>query len=139
MDLAIVIPVFNETENIASLLEEIDVVPGLRSGCDIIVVDDGSNDDTAAVLEACRERYPRLQVLRHGACRGQSAAIVSGVRAAQRAWIATLDGDGQNEAKRKRGRRKHRRKTCPCERASYGSDRLHAVAFLPGTTLRKLL
>ena len=97
MDLAIVIPVFNEAESIASLLEEIDVVPGLRSGCDIIVVDDGSNDDTAAVLEACRERYPRLQVLRHAACRGQSAAIVSGVRAAQRAWIATLDGDGQND------------------------------------------
>ena len=52
MDLAIVIPVFNEAGNIASLLEEIDVVPGLRSGIEIIVVDDGSNDDTAAVLEA---------------------------------------------------------------------------------------
>jgi dolichol-phosphate mannosyltransferase len=97
VDLAIVIPVFNEAVNIATLLEEIDGIPGLHNGCDIIVVDDGSNDETATVLEACRERYPRLQVLHHAACRGQSAAIVSGVTAAQRGWIATLDGDGQND------------------------------------------
>ena len=97
MDLAIVIPVFNEAGNIASLLEEIEGVPGELDSCDIIVVDDGSDDDTAAVLAACRERYPRLQVLHHATCRGQSAAIVTGVRAAQRGWIATMDGDGQND------------------------------------------
>lgn len=97
MDLAIVIPVLNEAENIAPLLEEIDIALGERSGYDVIVVDDGSSDATASVLEACRERYPQLQVLRHATSRGQSAAIVSGVDAAGRCWIATLDGDGQND------------------------------------------
>lgn len=97
MDLAIVIPVLNEAENIAPLLGEIDAALGGRSGYDIIVVDDGSRDATAAVLEDCRERYPRLQVVRHAASRGQSAAIASGINAARRCWIATLDGDGQND------------------------------------------
>ena len=97
MDLAIVIPVFNEADSIAPLLDEIDAVLGGRSGCDILVVDDGSSDATAAVLEECCERYPQLRVLRHAVCLGQSAAIVSGVNAAQRGWVATLDGDGQND------------------------------------------
>ena len=97
MDLAIVIPVLNEADNIAPLLQEIDAVLGGHSGYDIIVVDDGSRDATAAVLEDCRERYPQLQVVRHAASRGQSAAIASGVNAARRSWISTLDGDGQND------------------------------------------
>ena len=78
MDLAIVIPVLNEAENIAPLLDEIDAALGDRRGYDVIVVDDGSNDATATVLEECRERYPQLQVIRHAARRGQSAAIISG-------------------------------------------------------------
>ena len=97
MDLAIVIPVHNEAENIAPLLDDIQAVLGEHHGHDISVVDDGSSDATAAALDACRSRIPHLQVLRHADCRGQSAAIISGVRAAQRDWIATLDGDGQND------------------------------------------
>ena len=97
MDLAIVIPVLNEAENIPALLEEVDAALGSPGGYDIIVVDDGSRDATAAVLEDCRERYPQLQVVRHAASRGQSAAILSGVNVAGRSWIATLDGDGQND------------------------------------------
>jgi dolichol-phosphate mannosyltransferase len=97
VDLAIVIPVLNEAENIAPLLQEIESALGGRDGYDIIVVDDGSSDATPAVLAQCRERHPQLQVLRHADCRGQSAALVSGVRHARREWIATLDGDGQND------------------------------------------
>lgn len=97
MDLAIVIPVLNEAENIPALLEEVDAALGSPGGYDIVVVDDGSSDATAAVLEDCRDRYPQLQVVRHAASRGQSAAILSGVNVAGRSWIATLDGDGQND------------------------------------------
>ncbi len=97
MDLAIVIPVLNEAENIAPLLQEIESALGGHNGYDIIVVDDGSSDATPAVLDKCRERHPQLQVLRHAECRGQSAALLSGVRHARREWIATLDGDGQND------------------------------------------
>ena len=97
MDLAIVIPVLNEAENIAPLLQEIESALGGHNGYDIIVVDDGSSDGTPAMLEKCRECHPQLQVLRHAECRGQSAALLSGVRHARREWIATLDGDGQND------------------------------------------
>jgi dolichol-phosphate mannosyltransferase len=97
VDLAIVIPVLNEAENIPALLEEVDAALGSPGGYDIVVVDDGSSDATAAVLEDCRDRYPQLQVVRHAASRGQSAAILSGVNVAGRSWIATLDGDGQND------------------------------------------
>ena len=49
------------------------------------------------MLDECRGRYPQLQVVRHAASRGQSAAILSGVDVTGRCWIATLDGDGQND------------------------------------------
>ncbi len=97
MDLSIVVPVFNEAENIHSLVDEIVDVLGDRPYFEVIVVDDGSTDATAAVLARCRETVKSLRVLRHQACTGQSAAIISGVTAAKSSLIATLDGDGQND------------------------------------------
>ena len=97
MDLTIVIPVFNEVECISTLLDEIGVCLVDETGYEIIVVDDGSIDGTAAVLQAARQSHPKLRILHHRECYGQSAAIASGVKAANRQWIATLDGDGQND------------------------------------------
>ena len=97
MDLAIVIPVLNEAESIASLLEEIAAALTGQAGYEIIVVDDGSTDATRAELSRCRERCPTLRVIRHRTRCGQSAAIATGVAAARAAWIVTLDGDGQND------------------------------------------
>ena len=54
-------------------------------------------DGTDAVLAACAAARPRLRVLRHRRRSGQSAALRSGVKAARAEWIATLDGDGQND------------------------------------------
>lgn len=97
MDLTLVIPVFNEVECINPLLDEIGVCFGAESGYEIIVVDDGSIDGTAAVLQAARQSHPGIRILHHRECYGQSAAIASGVKAAGTQWIATLDGDGQND------------------------------------------
>ena len=97
MDLAIVIPVLNEADNIAPLLAEIDATLAADGRYEMVVVDDGSTDATAAVLDDCNGRYPQLQVIRHAGRRGQSAAIISGVLAARASLIATLDGDGQND------------------------------------------
>lgn len=97
MDLAIVIPVLNEAESIAALLEEITATLAGQTGFEIIVVDDGSTDATRAELSRCRERCPALRVIRHRTRCGQSAAIASGVDAARSAWIVTLDGDGQSD------------------------------------------
>jgi dolichol-phosphate mannosyltransferase len=97
VDLTIVIPVFNEVECINPLLDEIGVCFVAESGYEIIVVDDGSIDGTAAVLQAARQSHPGIRILHHRECYGQSAAIASGVKAAGTQWIATLDGDGQND------------------------------------------
>ena len=97
MDLAIVIPVLNEAESIASLLEEITTALAVQKGYEIIVVDDGSTDATRDELSRCLERCPMLRVIHHQTRCGQSAAIATGVDAAYTRWIITLDGDGQND------------------------------------------
>ena len=97
MDLTIVIPVFNEVESIGPLLDEISTQFDAETAYEILVVDDGSIDGTPAVLQVAGQSHPQLRILRHRECYGQSAAIASGVRAAKKHWIATLDGDGQND------------------------------------------
>src|SRR6202035_361150 len=64
---------------------------------EIVYVDDGSSDATAAEIARLRAANPRLRLVRHATSCGQSAAIRSGVAAAHGWWIATLDGDGQND------------------------------------------
>ena len=64
---------------------------------EMIFVDDGSTDETAVILKRLKGELPALRVLRHSFRSGQSAAVASGVRAARAPWVATLDGDGQND------------------------------------------
>ena len=93
--LSVVVPVRNEGSNITSLIAEIEAaLPAVPH--EIVYVDDGSTDDTWPRLAAARAAAP-LVVRRHRASCGQSAAIITGVRAASGTWIATLDGDGQND------------------------------------------
>ena len=95
--LSIVVPVRNESENILPLVEEIHTALEGGVAFELVYVNDGSDDDTAAKLEAARARFPALRVVTHLESCGQSAAIHSGVDAAAGAWIVTLDGDGQND------------------------------------------
>ena len=89
--LSVVVPVRNEGPNIAPLVAEIRAaLAGVPH--EIIYVDDGSGDDTPDRL-----REAGVIVRRHRTGCGQSAAIVTGVRAARGEWVATLDGDGQND------------------------------------------
>jgi dolichol-phosphate mannosyltransferase len=98
MDLSIVIPVKNEAGNIAPLVAEIAAaLDGTGVGYEIVYVDDGSTDTTAAEIARLRIVNPRLRLVSHIKSCGQSAAIRSGVKAARAPWIATLDGDGQND------------------------------------------
>jgi dolichol-phosphate mannosyltransferase len=97
MDLSIVIPVRNEAPNIAPLIGEIRAALDGRLDYEIVYVDDGSSDGTAAAVRAARHGFPRLRLLRHATSCGQSAALRTGVTAARGQWIATLDGDGQND------------------------------------------
>jgi dolichol-phosphate mannosyltransferase len=98
MDLSIVIPVKNEAGNIAPLVAEIGAaLEGAGVDYEIVYVDDGSTDATASEIARLQPANDRLRLIRHAESCGQSAAVRSGVRAARGAWIATLDGDGQND------------------------------------------
>jgi glycosyltransferase involved in cell wall biosynthesis len=95
-ELSVVVPVCNEAENVEPLAREIDAALRDRD-YEMIFIDDGSDDATAAILLRLKSELPRLRVLRHSFRSGQSAAVASGVRAARAPWVATLDGDGQND------------------------------------------
>ncbi|QNP39479.1 glycosyltransferase family 2 protein [Lysobacter solisilvae (ex Woo and Kim 2020)] len=95
--ISVVVPVFNEQDNVPPLVHEI--VAALRGvvAFEIVYVDDRSRDNTLAVLRDLKAQVPELRVLHHTDQSGQSTAIRTGVKAARGAWVATLDGDGQND------------------------------------------
>ena len=97
MDLSVVIPVKNEAENIRPLVSEIRAALDGLAEYEILYIDDGSSDGTVAEISRVAAKIPQIRLLRHARNCGQSAALRTGVRAARAAWIATLDGDGQND------------------------------------------
>src|SRR6266851_4340658 len=97
MDLSVVIPVKNEAGNIAPLVAEIVAALDGLVAYEIVYVDDGSDDATEGEIRRLQTGIPQLRLVRHAKSCGQSAAIRSGVKAAGGVWIATLDGDGQND------------------------------------------
>jgi dolichol-phosphate mannosyltransferase len=97
MELSVVIPVLNEAGNIEPLLTEVIAALEGKFDFEVVYVDDGSDDATPDELSAARRRHPQLRVVTHRRTCGQSTALRSGVIAARGDWIATLDGDGQND------------------------------------------
>jgi dolichol-phosphate mannosyltransferase len=97
LELSVVVPVHNEAGNILSLVGEINYALTGVATFEIVYVDDGSSDATLELLAAARQDAPMLRVLRHARSMGQSTALRTGVLAARGLWIATLDGDGQND------------------------------------------
>ena len=96
-ELSVVIPIHNEINNVAPLLSEVCAALQGRAEYEVLCVDDGSDDGTAERLPVLQAVFAGLRVIRLRRHAGQSAAIVAGVRAARGAWIATLDGDGQDD------------------------------------------
>lgn len=93
---SVVVPVHNEADNIPVLVDEIASALAGRS-FEAVFVNDGSSDDTEAVLRRLAAKHPWLRQIKHAQSAGQSAAIRSGARAARAPVIVTLDGDGQND------------------------------------------
>ncbi len=94
--MSIVVPVFNEVGNVAVLHDEVRAaLADLDGSWELIFVDDHSTDGTRDVLNDLAE--PEIRVVRHKVNAGQSAAVATGFRHARGAWVATLDGDCQND------------------------------------------
>ena len=96
--LSLVIPCFNESENVVVLLDRVSgALAMLGKPFEVIIVDDGSGDDTPALLAAGMIKYPWLRVLRMAKNGGQSAAFEAGFETARGQIIATIDADLQND------------------------------------------
>jgi dolichol-phosphate mannosyltransferase len=95
--LSVVVPVRNEAGNVGPLADEIAAALTGRWNFEIVFVDDGSSDKTAAELNELAAARPWLRHVTHRVSCGQSAAVHTGVAAARAPLIATMDGDGQND------------------------------------------
>ncbi|HEY7684909.1 MAG TPA: glycosyltransferase [Gemmatimonadales bacterium] len=96
VDVSLVIPVYNERENLAPLLDEIAAALSGRR-YEVVAVDDGSTDGSVAALKALQSAHPELHIVTFAANAGQTAAFAAGFRAARGPVIVTLDADGQND------------------------------------------
>ncbi|APE30289.1 dolichol-phosphate mannosyltransferase [Halomonas aestuarii] len=93
---SVIIPARDESGNLPSLLDEIaDALAAIDH--EVLVVDDASRDGTWALLEARAAEDPRLRPLRHAESAGQSTSVWQAGHEARGEWLATLDGDGQND------------------------------------------
>jgi len=96
MDISVVVPVFNEAENISDLNQEINLA--LKNyDFEIVFVDDHSSDNTLENLKKIAKENSRIRIIHHKQNYGQSSAVYTGVNHSKSKWIATIDGDGQND------------------------------------------
>ncbi len=93
---SVIVPVYNEQDNIAPLAAEIaQAMDGLDY--EMIFINDCSSDNTLEALKSLKQKYKTLRILSHSENAGQSRSVRTGVLAAKADIIATLDGDGQND------------------------------------------
>ena len=95
--LSVVIPAHDEADNLANLLAEVRAALQGRIDYEVVVVDDASTDGTPDLLRQAAAADPQVRPVRHLRNAGQSTSVRTGVVQARAPWIATLDGDGQND------------------------------------------
>jgi glycosyltransferase involved in cell wall biosynthesis len=97
-DLSVVIPVYNEEENLPHLWPELrGVLESLGLAFEVVFVDDGSRDRSAELIRGFREVDPRVRLVRLKANAGETAATDAGFKAAVGRWVVTMDADLQND------------------------------------------
>jgi dolichol-phosphate mannosyltransferase len=97
LELSVVVPFYNEGANVQPLVGELRAALDLiGTTSEVLAIDDGSSDRTGPELDAAARAWPALHVIHFRRNRGQAAALWYGFQHAHGAWIAMLDGDGQN-------------------------------------------
>lgn len=96
---SLVVPLYNEAGNLLPLLQSTfdALAPLLADGFEVILVNDGSTDATAAEIDAAMQRWAPCRALHHAVNRGQAQSLFDGLKAARGEIILTMDGDGQND------------------------------------------
>lgn len=94
--LSIFVPTYNEEANISLIIEDVlKYVPALAKKWELIVVNDGSIDQTARIVKTYSERYSEIRLINHARNRGYGAAVKTGLRSARYDWIFFTDSDRQ--------------------------------------------
>jgi glycosyltransferase involved in cell wall biosynthesis len=95
-ELSVFFPCYNEEKNIPRLLENaLSVIPSLVENYQIIIVNDGSKDNSKEVAESLAKKYQHVEVINHPVNKGYGAALRSGFLGAKKSWVFYTDGDNQ--------------------------------------------
>ena len=95
---SIVIPIYNEEENIPYIIQEmIDVLNGFDTSYEIVFIDDGSSDRSFQILNEYASANPKIKIIQFSRNFGQTSALYAGIRHARGEYIITMDGDLQND------------------------------------------
>ncbi|TET50328.1 MAG: glycosyltransferase, partial [Anaerolineales bacterium] len=98
VELSVVLPIYNEAESLPAVIREVSgVLRDMGRSYEIVAIDDGSSDDSVAVLERLQEQEPALRIVEFRRNFGQTAAFAAGFDHARGDVILTMDADGQND------------------------------------------
>lgn len=98
--ISVFLPAYNDEATIAGLVEDaLEVLPSLAGDYEVVVVNDGSSDGTAAVLDELARRHPAVRVVHHPHNRGYGGALRTGFASTRKALVFYTDGDGQYDVR----------------------------------------
>ena len=96
ISLSVFFPCYNEQGNIERVIRQaLEVLPAISNDYEIIMVDDGSQDDTGAIIDRLAAEHPNVRAIHHDVNEGYGGALQSGFAAAAKDWVFYTDGDGQ--------------------------------------------